>query len=76
MTAQVRLLPSFSLSRVPQVSLLLRDQGAATTLPAGSGKFEPQTGGVASLAHVGGLIFGAITARWFEAPGAALQEAD
>ena len=25
-----------------------------------------QTGGVAYLAHVGGFIFGAITARWFE----------
>ena len=27
-----------------------------------------QTGGVAYLAHVGGFIFGAITARWFEDP--------
>src|SRR6201981_863348 len=27
-----------------------------------------QTGGVAYLAHVGGFIFGAITARWFEQP--------
>jgi membrane associated rhomboid family serine protease len=27
---------------------------------------QVQTGGVAYLAHVGGLIFGAITARWFE----------
>jgi len=25
-----------------------------------------QTGGVAYLAHVGGFIFGAVTARWFE----------
>ena len=37
---------------------------------------QVQTGGVAYLAHVGGFIFGAVTARWFEAPGAALQEAD
>src|SRR5215470_18685850 len=29
-----------------------------------------QTGGVAYLAHVGGFVFGAITARWFEAPNA------
>ena len=27
---------------------------------------QVQTGGVAYLAHVGGFIFGAITARWFE----------
>lgn len=27
-----------------------------------------QTGGVAYLAHVGGCIFGAITAKWFEDP--------
>jgi len=27
-----------------------------------------QTGGVAYLAHVGGFIFGAVTARWFEGP--------
>jgi len=25
-----------------------------------------QTGGVAYLAHVGGFIFGAVTARWFK----------
>jgi membrane associated rhomboid family serine protease len=25
-----------------------------------------QTGGVAYLAHVGGFIFGAVTAHWFE----------
>ena len=29
---------------------------------------EVQTGGVAYLAHVGGFIFGAVTARWFEDP--------
>jgi membrane associated rhomboid family serine protease len=29
---------------------------------------QVQTGGVAYLAHVGGFIFGAITARWFENP--------
>ena len=29
---------------------------------------QVQTGGVAYLAHVGGFIFGAITARWFEDP--------
>lgn len=29
---------------------------------------DVQTGGVAYLAHVGGFIFGAITARWFEDP--------
>jgi membrane associated rhomboid family serine protease len=27
-----------------------------------------QTGGVAYLAHIGGFIFGAATARWFEGP--------
>ncbi len=27
-----------------------------------------QTGGVAYLAHVGGCVFGAVTARWFEDP--------
>lgn len=27
-----------------------------------------QTGGVAYLAHIGGCIFGAVTARWFEDP--------
>jgi membrane associated rhomboid family serine protease len=35
-----------------------------------------QTGGVAYLAHVGGFIFGAVTARWFEQSRPALQEAD
>ena len=30
---------------------------------------QVQTGGVAYLAHVGGLIFGAVTARWFEGQG-------
>ncbi len=29
---------------------------------------DVQTGGVAYLAHVGGCIFGAVTARWFEDP--------
>lgn len=34
-----------------------------------------QSGGVAYLAHVGGFIFGAVTARWFEDPRRiALQE--
>ena len=33
---------------------------------------QVQTGGVAYLAHVGGFVFGAITARWFEASGVAL----
>jgi membrane associated rhomboid family serine protease len=37
---------------------------------------QVQTGGVAYLAHVGGFIFGVVTARWFEQPGAALQEAE
>ena len=35
-----------------------------------------QTGGVAYLAHVGGFIFGAVTARWFEQSRAALPEAE
>jgi membrane associated rhomboid family serine protease len=30
---------------------------------------QVQTGGVAYLAHIGGFFFGAVTARWFEAPG-------
>ena len=29
---------------------------------------QVQTGGVAYLAHIGGFIFGAVTARWFEDP--------
>jgi membrane associated rhomboid family serine protease len=29
---------------------------------------QVQTGGVAYLAHIGGFIFGAVTARWFENP--------
>jgi len=37
---------------------------------------QVQTGGVAYLAHVGGFIFGAVTARWFELPAAAFQEGD
>jgi membrane associated rhomboid family serine protease len=37
---------------------------------------QVQTGGVAYLAHVGGFIFGAITARWFERSGVALPEAE
>jgi len=37
---------------------------------------QVQTGGVAYLAHVGGFIFGAVTARWFEGQRIALQEAD
>src|ERR1700756_3308185 len=35
-----------------------------------------QTGGVAYLAHVGGFIFGAVTARWFEGRPIVFQEAD
>ena len=35
-----------------------------------------ETGGVAYLAHVGGFVFGAITARWFEGSGAAVQEVE
>jgi len=37
---------------------------------------QVQTGGVAYLAHVGGFIFGSVTARWFEAPAATFQEAE
>ena len=37
---------------------------------------QVQTGGVAYLAHVGGFIFGAIAARWFEGSGVALRESD
>jgi membrane associated rhomboid family serine protease len=34
-----------------------------------AGAISPtQTGGVAYLAHVGGFLFGAVTARWFERP--------
>ena len=29
---------------------------------------QTQSGGVAYLAHVGGFVFGAVTARWFERP--------
>jgi rhomboid family protein len=35
-----------------------------------------QTGGVAYLAHVGGFIFGAVTARWFERGKIAGQPSD
>jgi len=35
-----------------------------------------QTGGVAYLAHVGGFIFGAVTARWFERRPTALESAE
>ena len=35
-----------------------------------------QAGGVAYLAHVGGFVFGAITARWFERSGVALADGD
>jgi membrane associated rhomboid family serine protease len=37
---------------------------------------QVQTGGVAYLAHLGGFIFGAVTARWFEGSRIAFQEAD
>jgi len=37
---------------------------------------QVQSGGVAYLAHVGGFIFGAVTARWFERSQARLQSAD
>ena len=37
---------------------------------------QVQTGGVAYLAHVGGFIFGAVTARWFEVSAAAPEEAE
>ena len=33
-----------------------------------------QTGGVAYLAHVGGFLFGAITAKWFEGSRPVLSE--
>ena len=35
---------------------------------------QVQTGGVAYLAHVGGFIFGAITARWFEGSSVASEQ--
>ena len=37
---------------------------------------QVQTGGVAYLAHVGGFIFGAIAARWFEGPRPAFEGAE
>jgi len=37
---------------------------------------QVQTGGVAYLAHVGGFIFGAITARWFGQSRNVFQEAE
>jgi membrane associated rhomboid family serine protease len=33
-----------------------------------------QTGGVAYLAHIGGCIFGAVAARWFEDPHRIAQQ--
>ena len=44
---------------VPWFLIQLLNAGAVATV---------QTGGVAYLAHVGGCIFGAVTARWFEVP--------
>ena len=35
-----------------------------------------QSGGVAYLAHVGGFVFGAVTARWFEGRRGALAEGE
>jgi rhomboid family protein len=35
---------------------------------------QVETGGVAYLAHIGGFIFGAVTARWFEDPRRIVQE--
>src|SRR5215813_7537601 len=35
---------------------------------------QTQTGGVAYLAHVGGFIFGVLTARWFESPSQTLDD--
>jgi membrane associated rhomboid family serine protease len=37
---------------------------------------QVQSGGVAYLAHVGGFIFGAVTARWFEQSRTTLQAAE
>src|ERR1700723_3619120 len=36
---------------------------------------QAQGGGVAYLAHIGGFLFGAVTARWFEHPRPTFQEA-
>jgi membrane associated rhomboid family serine protease len=35
---------------------------------------QVQTGGVAYLAHVGGFVFGAVTARWFEGSSRIVDE--
>jgi membrane associated rhomboid family serine protease len=35
---------------------------------------QVQTGGVAYLAHIGGCIFGAVAARWFEDPRRIVQQ--
>ena len=35
---------------------------------------QVQTGGVAYLAHVGGFVFGAVTARWFEGSARIVDE--
>ena len=35
---------------------------------------EVQTGGVAYLAHIGGFVFGAVTARWFETSRRIVEE--
>ena len=55
-----------TIARIPAVLLIgfwfliqLVDAGAVTNV---------QTGGVAYLAHVGGFIFGVVTARFFERP--------
>src|SRR5215470_15053000 len=56
--ARIRFIPAALLIGVWFVSQLFHAGAVAHT----------QTGGVAYLAHVGGFIFGAVTARWFENP--------
>ena len=64
--ARIRFIPAGLLIGVWFVSQLFHAGAVAHT----------QTGGVAYLAHVGGFIFGAVTARWFEGGKIASQPSD
>ena len=56
--ARIRFIPSALLIGLWFISQLFHAGAVA----------QVQTGGVAYLAHIGGFIFGAATARWFEDP--------
>jgi membrane associated rhomboid family serine protease len=55
---------------------LLIDFWFLTQLVDAGSVADVQTGGVANLAHIGGFIFGAVTARFFEDPRRIAWRAD